>query len=200
MGYPSLRSIHSQRRREKICHYSWEYALVFLQPLGKSVGNSIQFEVVFQQCFQARKHPSKSALRIKRIFYHLISITLESRICNRDVGCVVLERSEDPLNGRHRTIVAPLEHYPFIWFQFLDLYLDGHVIHFPRPDNVFARFQAPGTFGEPKLASNFRIDKGFKDLRHWFADEHLGFGNGCLCQLKVSHGSSDPFVMFSNRG
>src|SRR5712664_2456045 len=75
---------------------------MLLQRFGKSIGDGLEFEVVFQQCFETRKHPGKSTLRIKRILYHLISISLESRICNRDVCGVVLESSEDPLDRRHR--------------------------------------------------------------------------------------------------
>src|SRR5438552_321307 len=54
---------------------------------------------------------------------------------------------------------------------------------------VLARFQPPGTFGEPKPAGNVPVDKGFEDLRHRLADEHRSVCNRCLCKLQVSHGA-----------
>ncbi len=48
---------------------------------------------------------------------------------------------------------------------------------------MLARFQTPA---EPKPAGNVPVDKGFEHFRHRLADEHLSFGNRCLCQLKIS--------------
>ena len=38
--------------------------LLSFQPLRKGVGDRIQFDIVFEQCFQTGEDPGKSALRI----------------------------------------------------------------------------------------------------------------------------------------
>src|SRR5207245_11562056 len=121
-----------------------------------------------------------ASLRIKRIAYHLVSISLETGICNTDVRRAVFIRSKNPLDRSHGTIVSPFNQNPLIYFYLFDIYLDRNVVHFPRPGNALAGFQWSATFGEPKAVGDFGINKSLENFRHRLADKHLGFCSGHL--------------------
>lgn len=106
----------------------------------KSIGYRIQLDVLFEQCFQTRKNPRESTLRIERIADHLVSVSLKPGVRNRDVSRIVFVRSEDPLDGRLLVVVSPLDQDPLVNFDLLDFNVSRNIVHLPCPRDVLAGF------------------------------------------------------------
>jgi hypothetical protein len=55
--------------------------------------------------------------------------------------------------------------------------LNGDIVHFPVPGNLFARLYSSTASGKPEFGCDLGIDKGLKNFRNRFANEHFSSGN-----------------------
>jgi hypothetical protein len=89
---------------------------VFFDPLGITIRDQIQPDVMLKQRFEARQDQRESLSRVGHLFYKFVAVASEAGLRDADEGCAVLLGCEPPFDGGGTPVSRPLDDNALVRF------------------------------------------------------------------------------------